>query len=67
MFTVEVKRKALRRFEELGEKRKKRLKEVITLLKEDAIPFKRLVSREPRANQQAEPCVMPCVNNRVTR
>ena len=42
VFTVDVKRRALRRLEELDEKRKKKLKEVIILLKDDPIPFRRM-------------------------
>jgi mRNA interferase RelE/StbE len=42
VFTVEVKRRALRKLEELDEKRKKRLKEIIILLKDDPIPFRKV-------------------------
>lgn len=42
MFTVEVKRRALRKLEELDEKRKKRLEEIIILLKDDPIPFRKV-------------------------
>ena len=40
-FTVEIKRKALRYIEELDEKRKQRVREVVLLLKDDPVPFKR--------------------------
>ena len=42
MFTVEVKRRALRKLEELDEKRKKRLKEIIILLKDYPLPFRKV-------------------------
>ena len=41
MFTISIKRKALRRLEGLDEKRKQRIREIITILKEDPVPFKR--------------------------
>jgi mRNA interferase RelE/StbE len=40
-FTVEIKRKALRFIEELDEKRKHRIAEIILILKDDPIPFKK--------------------------
>jgi mRNA interferase RelE/StbE len=41
MFTIEVKRRALRRLEKLDEKRKRRLEEIIMVLKEDPVPFRK--------------------------
>ncbi len=40
-FTVEIKRKALRFIEELDENRKRRITEIILVLKDDPVPFKR--------------------------
>lgn len=40
-FTIEIKRKALRFIEELDEKRKHRIAEIILSLKDDPVPFKR--------------------------
>ncbi len=42
MFAVEVKRRVLRKLDELDEKRKSRLKEIIILLKDDPIPFRKV-------------------------
>lgn len=40
-FTVEIKRKALRRLEELDDKRRERVREIVLILKDDPVPFKR--------------------------
>jgi mRNA-degrading endonuclease RelE of RelBE toxin-antitoxin system len=42
VFTVEVKRRALQKLEELDEKRRDRIKEIILPLKDDPIPFRKL-------------------------
>ena len=42
MFTVEVKRRALRKLEKLDEKRKSKLRKVILVLKEDPVPFRKM-------------------------
>jgi len=42
MFTVEVKRRALRKLEKLDEKRKRKLEEIIMVLKEDPVPFRKM-------------------------
>ena len=42
MFRVEAKRRALRALAKLTIKRKNRIKEVILILKNDPIPFRRL-------------------------
>jgi len=40
-FTVEIKRKALRFIEELDDNRKRRITQIIVVLKDDSVPFKR--------------------------
>jgi mRNA interferase RelE/StbE len=40
-FTIETKRKALRSIEGLDDKRKQRLREIVLVLKDDPVPFKR--------------------------
>lgn len=41
-FTVEIKRRALRTVEKLGQKRKKAVGDAILVLKEDPVPFRLL-------------------------
>jgi mRNA-degrading endonuclease RelE of RelBE toxin-antitoxin system len=41
MFTVKIKRKALKKLEEANSKQKKDIKDVILILKNDPIPFKK--------------------------
>jgi mRNA interferase RelE/StbE len=41
-FTVEIKRRALRKLEKLDQKRKKSIREAIFALKEDPVPFRLL-------------------------
>ncbi|GBC72598.1 hypothetical protein HRbin03_00429 [archaeon HR03] len=41
MFTVSIKRKAFRKLEELDERRRQLVREIIVLLKDDPVPFKR--------------------------
>jgi len=42
MFSIEIKRKALRKLTELDEKRKGKIEEVVTILKADPVPFRRV-------------------------
>jgi hypothetical protein len=42
MFTVEIKRRALRKLGSLDEKRKARLRKVVPALKEDPVPFRKM-------------------------
>jgi mRNA-degrading endonuclease RelE of RelBE toxin-antitoxin system len=42
MFTIEIKRKALRKLTELDEKRKERIREIVSILKMDPIPFRKV-------------------------
>jgi len=41
MFTIEIKRKALRKLTKLDKKRKETIKEIISILKLYPIPFKK--------------------------
>ena len=41
MFTIEIKRKALRKLTKLDQKRKKAVKEIASILKIEPIPFKK--------------------------
>ena len=41
MFTIEIKRKALRKLTKLDQKRKKTVKEIASILKMEPIPFKK--------------------------
>ena len=41
MFTIEIKRKALRKLTKLDQKRKKAVKEIASILKMEPIPFKK--------------------------
>jgi len=41
MFTIEIKRKALRKLTKLDRKRKKTIKEIVSILKLYPIPFKK--------------------------
>lgn len=42
MFNIKIKRKALRKLTKLDEKRKRRIKRTVLILKTDPIPFRRL-------------------------
>jgi len=46
MFKINMKRKALRKITELDEKRKKRIKEIILILKPDPVPFRKMDIRK---------------------
>jgi mRNA-degrading endonuclease RelE of RelBE toxin-antitoxin system len=41
MFTIKIKRKALRKLAKLNQKQKRNIKTLIIILKTDPIPFKR--------------------------
>lgn len=41
-FTIQIKRRALRKIEELDQKRKKAARDAVLLLKEDPVPFRLL-------------------------
>lgn len=41
MFNIEIKRKALRKLTKLDQKRKKTVKEIVSILKLDPIPFRK--------------------------
>lgn len=41
MFTIEIKRKALRKLTKLNRKRKETIKEIVSILKLDPIPFRK--------------------------
>ena len=53
MFTVEIKRRALRKLEKLDEKRKTRLRKVVLALKEDPVPFRNLDISKLRGYENA--------------
>jgi len=42
MFSIKIKRKALRTLAKLDEKRKRKIKTVVLILKNDPIPFRRI-------------------------
>jgi len=42
MFTIKIKRKALRKLERLSEKQKRKIKTAILILKNDPIPFRKM-------------------------
>lgn len=42
MFNIKIKRKALRRLTKLDEKRKRKIKRIVLILKSDPIPFRRV-------------------------
>ena len=42
MFSVKIKRRALRRLAKLDEKRKRKIKEIVLILKTDPIPFRKV-------------------------
>jgi mRNA interferase RelE/StbE len=42
MFNIKIKRKALRRLAKLDEKRKRRIRRIVLILKNDPIPFRRV-------------------------
>lgn len=42
MFNIKIKRKALRRLAKLDEKRKRKIKRIVLILKNDPIPFRRV-------------------------
>jgi len=41
MFTIEIKRKALRKLTKLDRKRKETAKEIVSILKVDPVPFRK--------------------------
>jgi mRNA-degrading endonuclease RelE of RelBE toxin-antitoxin system len=45
MFTIEIKRKALRKLTKLNRKRKDTIKEIVSILKLDPIPFRKADAR----------------------
>lgn len=53
MFTVEVKRRALRKLEKLDEKRKSKLRKFILALKEDPVPFRKMDISKLRGYENA--------------
>lgn len=42
MFNIEIKRKALRKLTKLDQKKKETIKEIISILKQDPIPFRKV-------------------------
>jgi len=42
MFNIKIKRRALRRLAKLDEKRKRRIRRIVLILKNDPIPFRRV-------------------------
>jgi len=42
MFNIETKRKALRKLTKLDQKKKETIKEIISILKQDPIPFRKV-------------------------
>ena len=51
VFEIEIKRKALKNIEFLDNKRKRALKEIIDVLKQDPVPFRRMDLAKLRVDQ----------------